>query len=58
MKKPAGIELSALPEEDQKGVEQFNDFVTFGSAYAIAHATRPSTTGIVLNSSPIALLAW
>jgi hypothetical protein len=33
-------------------------FKAFGSAYAVAHATRPSTMGIVLSSNPLALLAW
>ncbi|KAL3410565.1 putative epoxide hydrolase [Aspergillus fumigatus] len=40
------------------GVERMNDFLTFGRPYAYEHATRPSTIGHVLSSSPIALLAW
>lgn len=27
-------------------------------AYALEHATRPGTIGLVLSSSPLALLAW
>ncbi|CAI6088126.1 unnamed protein product [Clonostachys chloroleuca] len=33
-------------------------FRTTGMAYAIEHATRPSTIGLVLSSSPLALLSW
>ena len=29
-----------------------------GMAYAMMHSTRPSTIGLVLSSSPLALLAW
>ena len=58
MSQPAGINSSALPEEDIEGVERLVEFKTVGSAYAVAHATKPATIGIVLASSPIALLAW
>ena len=29
-----------------------------GAAYALEQGTRPSTLGLALNSSPLALLAW
>lgn len=29
-----------------------------GSAYAVEHATRPSTIGLALPTNPLALLAW
>jgi len=58
MSQPPGIDSSTLSEEDTKGIEQFAEFKAFGSAYAVAQATRPATVGIVLSSSPIALLAW
>lgn len=47
--------ISAL---EQEGIERGSQFVQTGSAYAMEHATRPSTIGFVLSSSPIALLAW
>ncbi|KAK5064705.1 hypothetical protein LTR84_000539 [Exophiala bonariae] len=47
--------ISALEHE---GIERGNQFTQTGSAYAIEHATRPSTIGFVLSSSPVALLAW
>lgn len=47
-----------LDEKGQKAVGRATDFATLGSAYAREHGTRPSTIGLVLSSSPIALLAW
>ena len=58
MSQPPGIDSSTLSKEDIEGVERSIEFKTSGSAYAVAHATRPATIGIVLSSSPIALLAW
>ena len=58
MSQPAGIDSSTLSEEDIEGIERYTEFKTFGSAYAVVHATKPATIGIVLSSSPIALLAW
>lgn len=48
----------ALSEEEKAGLERCKWFDSVGTAYAMAHATRPSTIGLVLSSSPIALLAW
>ena len=58
MSQPQGFDSLILPEEDRLGVERGAQFKNFGTAYAIAHATRPATIGIVLSSSPLALLAW
>jgi len=58
MPQPQGFDCSTLIEEDKKGIEQGTQFKSFGTAYAAAHATRPATIGIVLSSSPLALLAW
>ncbi|KAK4941312.1 hypothetical protein LTR10_018722 [Elasticomyces elasticus] len=43
---------------EQKGLRRANDFKTFGSSYALQHATRPSTIGFALTSNPVSLLAW
>lgn len=51
-------ELKGLSAKDQKAVSRAGDFANLGSAYAREHGTRPSTIGLVLSSSPIALLAW
>ena len=47
-----------MNEQDQKGVKRMTDFTEKGSDYARHHGTRPATIGLVLSSSPIALLAW
>ncbi|KAH2452152.1 hypothetical protein KXW63_005772 [Aspergillus fumigatus] len=52
------IDLNSPRNTNSRGVERMNDFLTFGRPYAYEHATRPSTIGHVLSSSPIALLAW
>lgn len=43
---------------EQAGLERAEWFTKLGSAYALEHATRPSTIGLVLSSSPLALLVW
>lgn len=43
---------------DSEGIERGKWFKSIGSAYALEHATRPSTIGLALSSSPLALLAW
>ena len=57
MPEPASISKT-LSSLEQKGVTRAAEFLRIGSAYALEHATKPSTIGIVLSSSPIALLAW
>jgi microsomal epoxide hydrolase len=39
-------------------LQRGKDFLEFGAAYSLEQATRPSTIGLVLGSSPLALLAW
>lgn len=57
-------EPSTLPSDtpynalEQAGLERAEWFTKLGSAYAPEHATRPSTIGLMLHSSPLALLAW
>ncbi|KAH0611648.1 uncharacterized protein H6S33_010913 [Morchella sextelata] len=47
-----------LTPGDLRGLERAKAFRTTGGAYGLTHATRPSTIGHVLSSSPLALLAW
>lgn len=55
----AGLQpVDELTPAEQRGVALSTKFQTTGQAYAMEHATRPSTLGIALSSSPIALLAW
>ncbi|TGZ82535.1 alpha/beta-hydrolase [Ascodesmis nigricans] len=44
--------------EERAALMRAEMFGTTGSAYALMHATRPSTIGHVLAASPLALLAW
>lgn len=47
-----------LDEYELQDVETIEKFINRGAGYAVMHATRPATTGLVLSSSPVALLAW
>jgi microsomal epoxide hydrolase len=53
-----GMSISTLTTKEQEGLKRGQDFVNMASGYSLEHATRPSTIGIVLGSSPVALLAW
>lgn len=49
----------SLPLSDaEKKAQSHRNFVSQGSAYAMEHGTRTATIGLVLSSSPLALLAW
>ncbi|KAF9871296.1 subtilase [Colletotrichum karsti] len=39
-------------------VQRMFDFSSNGSSYILEHGLRPSTTGLVLASNPLAMLAW
>ncbi|KEQ74205.1 alpha/beta-hydrolase [Aureobasidium namibiae CBS 147.97] len=43
---------------EHKGLVRAREFMQTGSSYAIQHATKPATIGLVLSTNPIALLAW
>lgn len=47
-----------ITESECKGLDRARQFLKTGSSYAIQHATKPATIGLVLSSSPVALLAW
>ncbi|BGP16444.1 hypothetical protein JCM10213v2_004446 [Rhodosporidiobolus nylandii] len=52
---PKRASLSKREEQDlRRGEEWAKD----GKAYGYVHCTRPGTIGIVVQSSPVALLAW
>ncbi|KAI9053690.1 hypothetical protein LZ554_002643 [Drepanopeziza brunnea f. sp. 'monogermtubi'] len=48
----------SFTEAEKKMLARGQAFITTGAAYAAEHGTRPSTIGLVLGSSPLALLAW
>ncbi|KAH7043770.1 Alpha/Beta hydrolase protein [Macrophomina phaseolina] len=56
--KPEGVPDSAVDELEAKQLKRAELFFTNGRAYALEHATRPATIGLVLSASPVALLAW
>jgi microsomal epoxide hydrolase len=47
-----------MPPHELAGLKRAKEWVDTGRAYSAVHATRPSTIGQVLSSSPLALLAW
>ncbi|GAA6059018.1 hypothetical protein JCM10212_001243 [Sporobolomyces blumeae] len=51
-------ERDNVKPHEQRNLERSDEFQKTGRAYAIAHATRPGTIGLVVGSSPVALLAW
>ncbi|OGM43943.1 putative epoxide hydrolase, partial [Aspergillus bombycis] len=55
---PQGVSDVDLTPSEKKGLGLRDEFLTSGIAYALEHATRPSTIGHILSSSPLALLAW
>lgn len=49
-------DLPITPKE--KEAQSHRNFMEYGSAYAREHGTRTATIGLVLSSSPLALLSW
>ncbi|KAH8885315.1 epoxide hydrolase 1 [Thozetella sp. PMI_491] len=55
---PEGTSVGDLPEVEQEGLRRFEKFMANGRGYSLMHATRPGTLGLVLSSSPLAVLGW
>ena len=58
MPDPGDIPASTYSPLEKKGLERASWFKKLGSAYALEHATKPSTISFAVHSSPLALLAW
>lgn len=58
LKEPRGIDERSITDGEKIGLQRAEKFKSTGSAYALLHATRPSTISFALASSPLALLAW
>lgn len=58
MPRPQFLEDACISPTEEKGIERSEDFKRLGSAYALLHATKPSTIGLVLAANPLSLLAW
>lgn len=50
--------VAELPPHEAEGLQRGKLWIEKSRAYSMMHATRPSTIGHVLASSPLALLAW
>lgn len=50
--------MKGVDELEQKMLSRATAFRTTGDSYANEHGKRPGTIGLVLSSSPLALLAW
>ncbi|GME32016.1 Epoxide hydrolase [Neofusicoccum parvum] len=57
---PAGLDLAAVKYSDAElaAMQSGKDFFATGSDYARLHGNKPSTAGLAIGSSPVALLAW
>lgn len=55
---PDGFDKDALSTAELSGLRRTEQFIGHGSAYAALHGTRPATIGLVLSTSPLALLGW
>lgn len=55
---PKGFDPKSLDEVELKGLRRGEDWMKKGTAYALEHATKPSTIGLILASNPLALLSW
>ncbi|GAA5965892.1 hypothetical protein JCM8115_000736 [Rhodotorula mucilaginosa] len=51
-------ERHQIKPHEEDALRRADEFQKTGRGYANMHATRPGTIGIVVGSSPVALLAW
>jgi microsomal epoxide hydrolase len=58
MPEPEGVKDEDITTLEKQGLERSAEFKRLGSAYALFHATKPATIGLVLSASPLSLLAW
>ncbi|ERF69832.1 hypothetical protein EPUS_08033 [Endocarpon pusillum Z07020] len=57
-KAPPNTSEDDLTDSEKQGIARGMEIFNLGLAYALEHATRPSTIGLVLASNPMALMAW
>lgn len=57
MPKPASASTN-ISELEEEGLRRAEEFHRTGSAYALEHATKPSTIAFAIGSNPVSLLAW
>lgn len=54
----SNVPAEALTERETRNVDKAFEFIKSGRGYGVMQGTRPGTIGMVIQSSPIALLAW
>lgn len=55
---PSAVSHDELTEKDREAMARLKKWQADGGGYAVQQGTRPATTGLVISSSPLALLAW
>lgn len=58
MPPPEGVSADSINAAEAQGLERAGAFGTQGDAYAREHGQRPATIGLLLSTSPLALLLW
>lgn len=56
--KPDDVPDSEITDVEMEGLKRSLEWQQTGIAYALEHGTRPSTIGLALSASPLAMLAW
>lgn len=56
--KPEDVPDSEITQREMEALKKGFEWQKTGTAYAMEHGTRPSTIGLTLSASPIAMLAW
>ncbi|RDW93004.1 epoxide hydrolase family protein [Aspergillus mulundensis] len=55
---PSPAASNNLSRDEEEHIKRSNAWQQTGFAYALEHATRPSTIGLVISTNPLALLGW
>lgn len=58
MDKPDGVSDDTINEVEKQGLKSAEDFAFINSAYCLEHGTKTATIGFVLDTNPVAVLAW
>jgi microsomal epoxide hydrolase len=58
MPEPPNVDTTSYTPLEKVGLLRGAEFKSIGSAYALEHATFPSTIGFAVSASPLALLPW
>jgi hypothetical protein len=58
MPPPQDVEAGDMNEKEIQGLGRAAAFGAQGDAYAREHGQRPATIGLLLSTSPLALLIW